>query len=146
MFVLHSSKTHNKSNKPQIIKISASKLPQNKKLQHQNSERWKLNSKSTLSCITCPYQLLRNYVAKRKNYKSPTEQFFVFKDRSPVLCSHFNKILKKCLVKAKLNDRLYTSHCFRSGRSSDLLQMGVPIDLIKKLGRWHSNYVCTYFR
>ena len=60
MFVLHSSKTHNPSDKPQIIKIDA--IP-NQSL-HDGDE----NKRNPV----CPFQLLHEYSLLRKPYKNST--------------------------------------------------------------------------
>ena len=38
------------------------------------------------------------------------------------------------------------SHSFRIGHASDLASMGIPNDIIKRLGRWKSNAVAGYIR
>ena len=63
LFVLHSSKTHGKGQKPQLIKISASNY---------------------LQKHLCPFKLLSDYISLRSKYRNLQEQFFVFSDRSPV--------------------------------------------------------------
>ena len=66
MFVLHSSKTHGKGNKPQIIKIdSVGKLAK---------------GNQSPSNTLCPFTLLKNYVSIRGKYQNNEEQFFVFRD------------------------------------------------------------------
>ena len=141
LFVLHSSKMHDKGSKPQIIKIQAKTS--------KNCQHSKLH-KECYICVTadriCPFQSLQNYLAVRKSRKGTNEQFFVFKDRSPVLQHHFRTILCKLLKFNNFNPQLYSSSGFRSGRASDLLNMGVSIETIKKLGRWKSNAIFKYLR
>ena len=99
MFILHTSKTHGLGAKPQIIKISA----------------------VTRQCKTdeyCPFVLLCNYVAIRKKYLDSEEQFFVFRDHSPVLPSHFRNTLSMLIRMCRLNPKLYSSHSLRSGQAS----------------------------
>ena len=74
MFILHSSKTHTPGVKPQIIKITSS---QNIK---QNN-------------TYCPFKLLQDYIQIRKKYKTANEQFFVFRDRSPLKVFHLRIVL-----------------------------------------------------
>ena len=68
LFVVRSSKMHCKSMEPQIIKISS------------NGNRSVKRNDSHL----CPFSLLRVYLSKHSNYKSIKENFFIFKDGSPV--------------------------------------------------------------
>ena len=60
MLVLHSSKTHGRGSKPQIIKISS--------IQKEGRKADKF----------CPFKLLQDYVHIRKSFKSENEQFFIF--------------------------------------------------------------------
>ena len=128
MFVLHTSKTHGRGNKPQIIKIKGSVI----------------NGKSCDKY--CPFTLLQRYVSQRRSYATDNEQFFVFKDCSPVTPLHFRNKLRKLLSLNNLDASLYCSHAFRSGRAGDLTDLGVSVETIRKLGRWRSSAVYTYLR
>ena len=71
LFVLRTSKTHWKNTAPQLVKIESIPI--------------KRGTDSTLAnADTCPYNCLRQYIALRKAYRSKSEPFFVFSDRSPV--------------------------------------------------------------
>ena len=126
MFVLHTSKTHNRSAKPQIIKISCQK-----------------SSKRLSDNRYCPFKALQHYIGVRKKLIN-NEEFFIFIDRTPVLNSHFRSVLVCCINWNKLNSCRYSSQSFRAGRSSDLLELGLSVEMIKKLGRWKSSAVYTY--
>ena len=76
MFVLHSSKTHGKDSKPQIIKIYSSDI------QITGDRK---GSEKMESSIICPFEILKQYVTVRRTRSSENEQFFVFHDRSPVM-------------------------------------------------------------
>ena len=132
MFVLYSSKTHDKSVKPQIIKIVA--IKQGSTSQKEQMQQF------------CPFHILQDFVQVRKPRYSEDEQFFVFLDRSPVQPHHFRNILKELLIFNGFNPSLYSSQGFRSGRSTDLYDMGVSVETIKKLGRWKSSAVLMYLR
>ena len=126
LFLLRSSKTHTKGDKPQIIKISVGKGEMD---------------------ANCPFDILQDFVLIRLKCKSPvTEPFFVFTDCSPVQPRHVRSILQSTLKDIGLNERLYSFHCFRSGRSTDLYERGISVSMIMKLGRWKSNSVYTYLR
>ena len=126
MFVLHSSKTHNKGDHPQIVKIASSGSLSQKQL-------------------TCPFHALQSYVNIRNQDKMDDEPFFLFMDRSPVMPQQYRRLLKDLILRNKLNPAQYGMHCMRAGRSLDLLAMGVLVETIKKLGRWKSTSVYSYF-
>ena len=126
MFILRSSKTHDVGDKPQIIKIEA--------LSGYNQMQ------------LCPFKLLSDYLAVRKGLRNINEQFFVFSNRDLVKPSHIRKMLRKLLIKNNLDYRLYFFHGIRAGRATDLMEMEISIETIKKLGRWRSSAVFTYLR
>ena len=117
--------------KPQIIKIQGMSYDRDKSSHGQN---------------LCPFELLNRYLSVRTPFNNDYEQFFIFRDRSPVTPWHFRKLLKTLLVKNNLDYRLYCMHGFRTGMASDLLDAGVSVETIRKLGRWKSNAVYTYLR
>ena len=137
LFILQSSKTHGKGDKPQLIKIKSkarmSKEYGEKSLQ-QDSEKY------------CPFQLAKNFIAMRPNYIDAEEQFYVFVDWSPVLQSQVRKVFHSAIKSAGLCVEAYSFHCLRSGRASCLLELGLSVETIKKLGRWKSNAIFTYLR
>ena len=141
MFILHTSKTHWTDNQPQVIKISSKDFDKkNKKLfQLFSSETSERNSG------ICPYQILRDYLIPRPySFHTVNEPFFVFRDRAPVTPRHMRTVLKSCLESSEFTKSCYDTHSFRAGRSVDLLHMKIPVPVIKKLGRWHSNSVYRY--
>ena len=135
MFVLHTSKTHNLGSKPQIIKINGNITA-------------RVEGKRPGQSF-CPFKILREYINVRGHYISDIEQFFIFRDRSPVTPMHFRKLLKTLLKLNKLNPKYYCLHGFRAGMATDLLHKGVSVETIRKLGHWKSNTVDavdTYLR
>ena len=127
LFILRSSKTHNRGDPPQLIKIGS--------------------TASTFSSNEyCPFNLLRNYLACQKEARSYEENFFVFRDRSPVHPRHFRKVLKTVLSLAGFDSRPFSGHSFRGGRALDLLELGLSVETIKKMGRWRSNAVYNYLK
>ena len=127
MFVLRSSKTHNEGDRPQTVKISGAN---------------DINPAQKY----CPFRLLRIYIESRPGYLTINEQFFVFRDRSPVKPAHMIFILEKSLQLANLNDKLYSFHMLRVGRAGDLLKQGVSVESIRKIGRWRSNAIYNYLK
>ena len=127
MFILESSKTHNKSDKPQIVTISR-------------------ETDAAADNEFCPFQILRNYLNVRKPYKSVKEPFFVFSDRSVVTPDNVRAVLHRILEINNFNTAEFSFHMLQAGRATDLLKAGVSVETIKKLGRWRSNCVYTYLR
>ena len=132
LFLLRSSKTHGKGSKPQLVKISS-----------KNNDKLLKKTKGHGSHL-CLYTLLRNFIARRPRYHSLSEPFFIFRDYQPLKPVHVRTILKTVLTLANFQSHLFNTHSFRIGRSSDLLKLGVPVNTIKKLGRWKSNIVYNY--
>ena len=132
MFVLHTSKTHWSDMKPQIIKISAS---------DDDKDEIQLGN-----IMMCPFSLLTEYMQLRSKRASDEEQFFVFKDRTPVTAYNFRSILRKTLTILGLDSSLYGTQSIRSGRSVDLLAQGFSVETIRKIGRWESSAIYTYLK
>ena len=132
MFVLHSSKTHNPSQTPQIIKITASPTAESVSKRKNNK--------------LCPFTLIQNYIDIRDPYASDNEQFFVFADRSPVMAHHYRTVFKKLIVLCNLDSRLYSCHGTRAGHATDLLEMGISVETIRLFGRWKSNSIYAYLK
>ena len=126
LFVLFSSKIHNKAMKPQTIKIT--------ELEQIGNTR------------NCPFRIIREYLEARPTLKSMDEQFFVFSDRSAVEPQHFRSILADLIKFNHLDPSRYRVHDLRTGYATDMLLMGVPIDIIKKIGRWKSSAVFKYLK
>ena len=136
LFILRSSKTFNKGNRPQMIKISTKgegeERKKNKSLLGKSFGRY------------CPYQIIQDYINCRPNYHDPNEQFFVFRDYSPMTSLHFRSTLHLMLRLMQYNEKLYNCHSFRIGR--DLMKYGLSVETIKHLGRWKLNIVYAYIR
>ena len=132
-FTLRSSKTHSKCHRPQIVKIDSTS---------KNEKTNKINDNSTF----CPYDLINNYVVRRPGYKIKDEQFFVFSDNSPVQPHHVRSTLKLILCLAGYAPEDFCFHTFRAGRASDLLDFGLSVETIKKIGRWKLNAIFAYLK
>ena len=131
LFVLRTSKTHWRDQKPQTVKINSAKI----------------YNKSEPCSPFCPFQILSEYVKARRTYRYNTEPFFVFGDRTPVPSTLVRTVLKRTLEKAGFNKKLYNFQSFRIGRASDMvLKYNVDVQVLKQLGRWRSNIVYEYLR
>ena len=142
LFILQTSKTHWKNVKPQIVKINS----QRNMTAFKTSSGYNDTSCKQETNVFCPYKLLKEYATIRKSFKKNDEAFFVFRDRSPVNLNQLRTTLKMALAKSGFDADLYNSHGFRTGRSIDLLNMGLSVETIKKLGRWKSYVVYRYLK
>ena len=129
LVVLYSSKTHSKANRPQKIKVTASKDGNADKIRN-----------------VCPFKILEEYIKVRGSYLHDEEQFFIFKDHSPVTADQTRKLLRFMLTNFGLEADLYDMHSLRIGRASDLIRMNFSIKHVKRLGHWKSNVVFRYIR
>ena len=132
LMILFTSKTHGLESKPQEVKISAKGL---------NRES------NTAKQFFCPFQIARNYLEIRGNYKSDDEPFFIFRDYQPVKPSHAREILKETLKSVNLDPSFYDCHSFRIGRTGDMVfKYKKTIEEVMKAGRWKSNVVFKYIK
>ena len=138
LIILYSSKTHDQSSYPQQIKISSQK-EEAKHIRRQN--------KKCKHSFFCPFEVVRNYIGNRRGHNNPPDQnFFIFSDGSPVTPTQVRNLLKQTISNFNLDSSLYSCHSLRAGRASDMLKSGVPIEKIRRLGRWRSNAVYKYLR
>ena len=130
LFLLYSSKTHGKSHRPQKIKITESKSYKVRFFRH-----------------FCPFVTLKSFLKLRGcMYGTEDEHFFIYQDKQMVKATQVTNILKLCIKSIRLDNSLYSIHSFRIGRTSDLIKLKYPIDVIKRLGRCKSNAVYKYIR
>ena len=127
LFILRTSKTHWTDIKPQQIRISS-------------TNRWKQNLKH------CPFRILQEFLRMRPHgCIDKMEPFFIFSDRTPVTSDNVRRTLKKLLNLLGLEETLYNFHSLRIGCAVDLYHnLHIPVESIKKIGRWHSNSVYSY--
>ena len=125
LIVLYSSKTHGKGDLPQKIKI---------KNQDFDSKEY------------TPVEEINKYIALRPPYITDNEQFFVFRDNTPVTPNQVRKVLRNLIEQTGLDGDNYDTHSFRIGRATDQFKFGIDIEKIKKYGRWESNAIYDYLR
>ncbi|KAM9329546.1 uncharacterized protein PAF06_003790 [Gastrophryne carolinensis] len=58
----------------------------------------------------------------------------------------FLPVFRKCLAVMGLSSREYGTHSFRIGAATEAARLGLPVDLVKKLGRWESKRFISYIR
>ena len=129
LLMLYSSKTHSKGMKPQRIKITSNLIEKSGFYARRNF---------------CPFKLVNDYMKVRGGFDYPQEQFFIFRDGSPVTPYNVRLILKECLENLGLNSLLYGFHSLRVGRTTDLIKYNYSIEEVKIMGRWCSNTVYRY--
>ena len=138
-FVLNSSKTHSQGGKPQLVKIVQKPLKQEK-----DRKSCALIAKQMHFNL---FSVLHKYIKVRPMIRDlQSEQFFVFSDNAPVRPEHLRCLLKWLLINLNLPYECYSMHSTRVGRASDLLDYGLSVETIKKIGRWKLNAVFTYLR
>ena len=129
MLILRTSKTHGLGDKPQIIKLSSA-----------------IQRDDMVKSSFCPFQKLNSYVESCPSCRNINERFFVFCDRSSIPPIQLVCTLNISFLHLNLDPKAYSLHGLCAGRASDLLNYGVSVETIKKLGRWKSNAVYTYLR
>ena len=126
LFILRTSKTHWKDKKPQLVKISSTRISTENKRK------------------ICPFTAIREFIDVRPDCVSYDEPFFIFQDRTPLTPVIMRSVLKELIQNLGLNPNNYGTHGFRIGRTLDLANFGLSVESIKFLGRWSSNCVFTY--
>ena len=131
LIILFTSKTHDLSKRPQKIKITANKKEKSGRYASRNF---------------FPFKLFHNYIQLRGAYANNDEQFFVFRDKTPVKPQDARNTLKKAIEIIGLDPKNYNLHSLCIGRTSDLIKFGYSINEVKRMGRWSSNVVYKYIR
>ena len=127
LIVLYSSKTHDISQPLQQIKISANSNKKNNK-------------------HFCPFKIIDRYNKLHGDYCNLDDRYFVFSDGTPVHPEHARKVLRQVLDNLGLESELYDMHSLRIGRTTDLINLNYPVEVVKRLGCWTSNVVYKYIR
>ena len=130
LLVLYTSKTHTRGMKPQKIKLVANV-----------DEKTGAYRRKTF----CPFLLTNLYLKMRGDYDNIFEQFFIFRDGSPVKAEHARSVLKNAIKQLGLDDSMYGFHSLRIGRTSDLIKFSYDLDSVRRMGRWRTNTIFKYF-
>ena len=131
LFILCTSKIHWKDNKLQMVKITSQAL------QH---------SANLMSINNWLFEILRDYLRLRPTCCSREEPFFIFLDRSTVKPDHLQSTLKLMIKQIGCIPECYNTMSLHAGQASDLLDLGISVEMIRKLGSWKSNAVFTYLQ
>ena len=126
LIILYSSKTHGAESSPQKIKI----------IQANGKQRQ----------FFCPFKLMSKFIKIRGTYKTEQEPLFIYRDKMPVMPATVNAVLKKAIKRCGMVPASFSFHSLRTGRTSQLIQLGYTIEAVKRLGRWKSNAVYRYIK
>jgi integrase len=83
----------------------------------------------------CGFCALLEYIAQRRNLYA-SSYLFQWEDGRVVSQDHVRKTIKTMCAAEGMDESLYSSHSLRSGGATALAAMGVPTELIQRLGRW----------
>ena len=130
LLILYSSKMHGKGSWPQKINITANKHDDRKYIRN-----------------FCPFKTVNEYINLRGPYESEQEEFFVFRDKTPVPAFKARSMLK-CLIKnLGLDDNLYNFHSLRGGHVNDMVKkLNYSMEEAKRAGRWRSTAIYRYLK
>ena len=112
--------------------------------QHYLTILYRAVSNSVKVGIFCPFSLTAEYLHLHGDYLHIDEQFFIFRDHSPVKSSMVCTAFKKVLSNINLQGRNFDLHGFHVGHACNLLKYGYTIQEIQRIGRWKSNAVYVY--
>ena len=82
LFILETSKTHDKLSAPQMVKIAAS----------GNVTGAQIIAEGLT--VSCPYESIRRYIKCRERILTPNKPFFIFRHRTPIAPYHIRQTLK----------------------------------------------------
>ena len=123
---------HGKAQLPQKIKISSLQTPKAQRIRAARA--------------FCPFQLIRNFAARRGGFECGNELFFIFSDGRPVYPRHVRTTLRVLLAALDLNPMLYNTQSFREGRAVDMYKAQMQISAIKEARQWKSSAVYRYLK
>ena len=143
LIMLYSSKTHGRESLPQKIKI---KNDNTVEVVNDSTIQCMSHSKITRKKLLSPIYAINEYSNARGPRNTDTEQYFVFRDGSPVKPIHIRQVLRVIIKKLGLDAALYDTHSLRIGRATDLQKQKCSVEEIKVFGRWKSKTVYKYLR
>ena len=91
--------------------------------------------------VLCPVAALMAYLVVRGKGKGP---LFRFEDGRPLTRPRLVTAVRDALKSAGFQPDLYSGHSFRIGAATTAAAFGVPVDVIKALGRWKSEAYQLY--
>ena len=109
LLILYLSKMHDVGSQPQVIYIVPNKYlkKKKKKIPHFLKRR-----------NFCAFRLLNEYISRRGcNIASKSEQFFIFRDKSPVTPEHVRHLLAQLISNLSIDSSLYDLHSLHISRT-----------------------------
>lgn len=91
----------------------------------------------------CLHSAMNRYLAMRGSKTGP---LFIWDNGDPVTSNQFASFLKLNLIKAGFSTDGLRTHSFRIGACSYASSLGLPDDVVMKLGRWKSSAFQKYIR
>ena len=102
-----------------------------------------LEIKSQAKANYCPERKLREFVRLCRRSKGP---LVCYRDLNPIKRSEFCSDLNEALLFANYDITHYKSYSVRIGAATTAHMMGIPDNIIKAMGRWHSDSFLRYIR
>lgn len=93
--------------------------------------------------LLCPVQAMDKYLKVRPAIGGP---LFIHFGGEPLTRYQFDCMLKKGIKVMGLNPTYFSPHSFRIGAATSAAISGIPMDMIKSMGRWQSSAVKIYIR
>ena len=91
----------------------------------------------------CPVIAMQRFLDMRPKVQGP---LFIHYGGDPLSRYQFGRVLTRGISTVGLSPANFSSHSFRIGAATSAAMSGIPIDTIKKLGRWQSYAVNLYIR
>lgn len=95
-----------------------------------------------IGCESCPVEALEGYLGVRaEGLEGP---LLVHQDGTFLSRFQFVAVFKQCLDRIGLSAEQYCSHSFRIGAATEAVRLGLPKELVKRIGRWESRRFSSY--
>ncbi|KAM9321155.1 integrase/recombinase xerD homolog [Gastrophryne carolinensis] len=94
-------------------------------------------------CSSCPAAAFEEFMGIRPPGNGP---LLVHEDGSFLSRFQFLAVFRKCLKELGLASGDYGTHSFRIGAATEAARLGLPEEIIKRLGRWESTRFRRYVR
>ena len=91
----------------------------------------------------CPVHALKGFLKVRPRMHGI---LFCRTNGLPLTQFQFNKVLQKALSRVGVQGAHFRFHSFRMGAASTAFSLGVPVEVIKRMGRWRSDALLRYIR
>ena len=93
----------------------------------------------------CPVKITRRFLQYRQQ-ANHSDALFRLKDGSLLTRQRLQSVLRKSLTMLNLPAKHFGTHSLRIGSATAAAQAGVPVKIIKALGRWSSDCYRRYIR